>query len=375
MIKVLQIISDTNIGGAGRVLLNYLQACQRSQYEIHVALPHHSLLLPHLESAGAICHPVQGLADRSYHKEDVALLKKIIKELNPQVIHTHGAFSGRIAAKLCGVPVVFSRHSVFPVTGAKKYPPFTWLNGLLNCFFSNAIIAVSPAAADNLVELGVPRKKITTIMNGVAPVILPSAPHTALMRSQLHLPENPKELFIFGILARLEVYKGHKLLLQSCADLKKQGHHFMLLIAGTGPEEETLQTLTKELELEDCVQFLGFIQDIPGLLSLLSAQVNSSFGTEATSLSLLEGMSVGIPAIVSDYGGNPFVIADNKNGLVFPQENQEALTKAMKKLLTDTALQDKLTIGAKAVFQETFTNEIFAKNTEQVYKTLAERKS
>ena len=46
MTCVLNIISDTNIGGAGRVLLNYLQYCDRSQFQVSVALPQGSLLKP-----------------------------------------------------------------------------------------------------------------------------------------------------------------------------------------------------------------------------------------------------------------------------------------------------------------------------------------
>ena len=55
MIRVLNIISDTNIGGAGRVLLNYLRYTDRGRFETLVALPRGSLLGPVLEEAGAVC--------------------------------------------------------------------------------------------------------------------------------------------------------------------------------------------------------------------------------------------------------------------------------------------------------------------------------
>ena len=44
MIKVLNVISDTNIGGAGRCLLNFLKYYDRSRFEVKVVLPHDSLL-------------------------------------------------------------------------------------------------------------------------------------------------------------------------------------------------------------------------------------------------------------------------------------------------------------------------------------------
>ena len=61
MIRVLNIISDTNIGGAGRVLLNYLKYADRTSFETHVAVPRGSLLTQPLAAAGAAVHEVDGI--------------------------------------------------------------------------------------------------------------------------------------------------------------------------------------------------------------------------------------------------------------------------------------------------------------------------
>lgn len=68
------------------------------------------------------------------------------------------------------MPVVYSRHSAFPVPAKLKYPPGRWVNKLLNEHYADHIIAVSPATRDNLTEGGISPKKITVVMNGVAPV-------------------------------------------------------------------------------------------------------------------------------------------------------------------------------------------------------------
>ena len=154
MIRVLNIISDTNIGGAGRVILNYLSYADRSQYETMVAIPRGSMLKEPLEQAGAQVYEVDGMADRSYHRDDVKVLKELIRRIKPDLVHTHGALSGRIAAKGLHVPVVYSRHSAFPVPAKIKYPPGRWVNKLVNEHFADHIIAVSPATRDNLTEGG-----------------------------------------------------------------------------------------------------------------------------------------------------------------------------------------------------------------------------
>ena len=171
MIKVLNVISDTNIGGAGRVLLNYLGCSDRERFETHVALPRDSLLAPPLREAGAQVHEVAGIADRSYDRADVKRLRKLMGSLRPDIVHTHGCLSGRIAAKRCRIPVVYSRHSAFPVPAKLRYPPGRWVNKLVNEHYADRIIAVSPAAAKNLTDGGVSEKKITVMMNGVAPAV------------------------------------------------------------------------------------------------------------------------------------------------------------------------------------------------------------
>lgn len=77
MIRVLNIISDTNIGGAGRVILNYLRFADKSKFETLAAIPRGSLLKEPLEQAGAKVVEVDGMADRSYHKDDVKVLQKV----------------------------------------------------------------------------------------------------------------------------------------------------------------------------------------------------------------------------------------------------------------------------------------------------------
>ena len=216
MIRILNIISDTNIGGAGRVILNYLRYADRNKFETLVAIPRGSLLKPLLEEAEVTVYEVDGMADCSYASQDVKALQALIRRVKPDLVHTHGALSGRIAAKRCHVPVVYSRHSAFPVPAKLKYPPGRWVNKLLNEHYADHIIAVSPATRDNLTEGGISPKKITVVMNGVAPVSPISDGEKAALRRSLGLEP---DVFTFGILARIEDYKGH-LYLVYAADRK-----------------------------------------------------------------------------------------------------------------------------------------------------------
>ena len=365
MIRVLNIISDTNIGGAGRVILNYLRYTDKSRFETMVAIPKGSLLKEPLQQAGVTVYEVNGLADRSFHKDDVQTLRKLIKRVKPDLVHTHGALSGRIASRFCGVPVIYSRHSAFPVPAKIKYPPGRWVNKLVNEFFADHIIAVSPATMDNLTEGGISKKKITVVMNGVAPVEETLPEQRAALKAELGIPE---DAFVFGILARIEDYKGH-LYLVSAANLpKEKGYtNFRILIAGTGDFEQDVRDAVIVSGVTDVVQMLGFRSDVKELLNICDCQLNASYGTEATSMALLEGMSLGLPSIVSDYGGNPWLVENGVNGLVFPTRDSRALADCMEQLMNSPDRGRALGKKAQEIFREGFTGEVFARNTEKVY--------
>ena len=180
-----------------------------------------------------------------------------------------------------------------------------------------------------------------------------------------------KDVFTFGILARIEDYKGHLYLVYAAKLLKDRGYsNFRILVAGTGAFEEEVTRAVTEMGVEDVVQMLGFRSDAAALLNILDVQLNASYGTEATSMALLEGMSLGLPTIASDYGGNPFVITSGQNGLLFPSKDSAALADAMAELMDHPEEVAIMREKALETYQSRFTGEVFARNTEQIYENV-----
>lgn len=371
MIRVLNIISDTNIGGAGRVLLNYMSRADRKQFDVSVAMPRGSLLKAPLEELGTTVYEVDGLADRSYHKDDVKELMTLIRKVEPDIVHTHGALSGRIAGRRCGKVVIYTRHSAFPVPAKLKYPPGRWVNKWVNEHYSDHIIAVSPAAAENLTDAGISSKRITVMMNGVTPVARKSEVECAALREQWGIREGE---FVLGILARIEPYKGHMHILEALKSLTDQGRNLRLLVAGIGDFEDELKVKTRELGLADRVVYMGFQTDVAAVLSVLDLQLNASYGTETSSLSILEGLSMGLPAVVSTYGGNPWLIDNGEDGLLFENRDSADLARCIAKLMDEPETLEQMRQRAVEIFSQRFTAEIFAQNIENVYYKAMEGK-
>ena len=149
--------------------------------------------------------------------------------------------------------------------------------------------------------------------------------------------------------------------------LADEKRNFRLIIAGTGEYEDEIRKEISNLNLWDNVIAAGFVKDIEALNNITDLNLNFSFGTEATSLSLLEGMSLGIPAVVSDFGGNPGVIKDGENGFLVPVKDYKALFEKVKLVMDDGALYKELCRKSREIFENEFTAKRVTGLIEGVY--------
>lgn len=361
--KVVEIISDTNIGGGGRYLLNYLACYDKSRFEVFVVLPRGSALTPRVAELGVPFEEIDAMADKSMDRKAIGILRKILKREKPDLVHTHGSLSGRIAARMAGCKVVFTRHCAFPPGRLVSSFPGRIANRALNTALADGVIAVGEAAKETLVSSGIPADQIHVMLNGVAPLPVPTAEERREYRSCYGFADGD---FVAGILARVEDYKGHADLLEAVEKLIAQGRGVKLLVAGEGGFEEELRRRAAALP-EGSVVFAGFVSEVERALGAMDVQVNASYVSETSSLSLLEGMSMGLPAVVTNCGGNPLLIADGENGLVVPMRDTGAMAKAIARLMDDPELRAGMSRAALAIFEEKFTGQAFARNLEEIY--------
>lgn len=369
VIKVMEVSSDTNIGGAGKCVLTFLKTYDRSKFDVSVVLPPNSLLKPEAEKYHVPVFEVEGMADKSLDRTAIRNLKRLFREQKPDIVHTHASMSARFAARSLKIGIVYTRHSVFPPSPKISRGIGKKINGWINNRTSDRIIAVAEAAKDNLTATGVNEKKITVILNGVDRLSPLSEQERTEARESFGLKDGQKAA---AIVARLNEVKGHKYLIQAAEIVLSSGIDAKFFIAGTGETEEEIRRQIQAKGLQDRVIMLGFMDDVRPLMDVMDVQINCSFGTEATSLSLLEGMSLGKPAVVTDFGGNPGVIQNGKNGFLVPVKDPQAMASALITLFGDNELYEKMRAQALAIYQEKFTSEVNTRQIETVYSELYE---
>lgn len=370
--KIIEVSTDTNIGGAGKCLITLLKNFNYEKFDVKVILPPNSLLKPEIDGIGVGVIEVPGIAEKSLDFKAIKSLERIFRTEKPDLVHTHASMSARIAARRAGAKVVYTRHSVFPQPKRLTTFPGKQINGIINNYYSDSIIAVAEAAKDNLTDTGVSPKNIHVILNGVDGLKSVSEDEKRLIRHRFDVEDGQK---VISIVARLEDIKGHDYFIEAAKMLIDEGFNAKFFIAGTGSYEGHLKNKVEKLGIGNKVIFTGFITDVDKLMSITDIQVNASFGTEATSLALLEGMSIGVPAVVSDFGGNPGVIKDGENGFVVAKQNTVALKKGIETLLKDDELYTKMSERSREIFNETFTSQKMTENTEDVYiKTIGKER-
>lgn len=365
---VLHVISDENIGGAGVLLTTLLQNFDRRRVQSIVALPRGSALLERMKSLGIEVIELNQPCDR-FSLASIAELMGIIKGCKPDIIHANAALASRIAGRLTGKKVVHTRHCCFPPTGIWQSKGLRFLGGCWNRFLSHRVIATADAAAENLISLGIPREKITVIINGSEPVRSVSERELERYRKRWGIHEKD---FVIGICARLEACKGQRIFLKAAKILLEKHPQipFRFLIVGTGGEEADLRRLAKELEIENDVFFTGFVEDMAPVYRLLRVNVNCSIGTETSCLALSEGMSASLPMVVSDYGGNGAMVGDGKAGILYPAGNENALADALEQIALDPTLENSMKKASYDRYLQNYTAAQMTEHLTAVYESL-----
>ena len=362
MIKILHFLTDTNIGGAGNLLIQQISRMDNKEFDFTVALPKGSKLINKLPCKIIEC---KYGADRSLSIKSIIESTKIIKSSKPDIVHSHGSLSSRIAATLLNIPCrVFTRHCAPAIPKYMKNSFAKRCFGKTNSILSSSIIAVSPYTKMHLIELGCDENKITTVMNGCAPLRRLNEDEKLDLRQKYGL-EN--DTFVISIVARLEKGKGHSTLIESAKICKDKYPNFHFLIVGTGSFEENLRDYANKLCIESIVHFTGFCDDIATIFNITDVNVNCSYESETASLSICEGMSLGIPTVASNIGGNPYMVKSGENGLIFPAQNSNALADALIRLYTDKALYKKCSLGAQMRYSAELNGEIMCKKMKDFY--------
>jgi glycosyltransferase involved in cell wall biosynthesis len=229
---------------------------------------------------------------------------------------------------------------------------------------SNAYIAVSRSVKEYLLPLEV-QPRCTVIYNGV----LWSWQMEQLHDEYMHRLPNPGP--VFALVGRISPAKGQEQAIRAMALIGKTHNARLALVGSGGPRYMSkLQRLCRTLDVEDRIEFRGFLDDpYPSFLEADVALVCSRH--EGMGRVTAEAMSIGIPVVGYDSTGTAELIKHNKTGLLY-NGTVEDLAKCMVRLIEDRTSADTLASRAWQFARKQFTIETYCERVYKVYRETLE---
>lgn len=362
--KITHVISDTNIGGAGVLLSNLIESIG-SPFESNVLLPLGSHLAESLKERGIAVKELPISRDKSFCPTDIPKLYSYFKANPTDILHSHASLSSRIGASLAGTKICIStRHCAHPEGQVKKKSKMQ-INVYNYC--TRLTVSTADSATQNLIAEGISESRIVTIKNGVPERKKLDTGMGIALKRRLGIPDEAR---IVGSCARLEAVKGQDLILRAAPRILKLIPRVHFLFVGDGSARGSLERLAARLGISNKVTFVGFVKDPEPYENIFYINVNSSRGTETSCLATSECMSLGIPTVASDFGGNKEMIFDGTNGSIFKTDNHFSLEDKLITLLSDPCLYKILSEGALRVYKERFSVERMAEEYRSLYERL-----
>jgi glycosyltransferase involved in cell wall biosynthesis len=365
--KILQVCSARAVGGGEKHLADLAQGLAARGHEVYAALrPESGLrsLLPSVPERNILTLRAPG----PLNVVNAFQLARFIRERKVEIVHAHIAHDylpAALAAKLAGgVGLVITRHVLFPL---KK------LHGKM-LRRVNRVIAVSHAVADALRAQDIfDPAEIVVIHNGIdlARFVRNGTPPDSLRGFRQPGARNP---LLVGMVGHLAPIKGQEEFIRAAAVVTSRRADATFIIAGedksrTGENRRHLERLISDLGLNGRVHLLGWVEDVPSLLSALDLLVSPS-RSEPFGLSIVEGMACGVPVIATRSEGALEILEDGVTGHLLPSGSPEELADAILGLLDDEGRRKSLGARALGAVRDRFTLERMTCATEQVYRSV-----
>ncbi|MBW1846230.1 MAG: glycosyltransferase family 4 protein [Deltaproteobacteria bacterium] len=349
------------VGGAEMVLHNLSNQLSHFGDEVHIFAPRFKGVSPEVESSYHVHRYPNPFSKRYLVRKVLLPLAWLHLRHHFDILHCHSGYPpgyvGITFKKWFKVPVLVRPHGsdIVPGDRIRRYPKLTErLKFALRS--ADAVVAQGQYLKELILTLGVDSSKVHIIHNGVN-----------LNDFAGKEPFSHPRPYILA-LGNLIFRKGFDILLHAYSSVAEPKPD--LLIAGPGREEKMLKALAKEMGIEHQVKFIGFIDGQKKINLFRSAEFFiCPSRKEPFANVLIEAMSAGLPVIASSIDGNKELIIHEKNGLLFPSENSEALKDAMQRLISEDGLADRMR-SVLPGFAKDFDWPIVARKYRELYAAL-----
>lgn len=338
-LKVTHVVLSLDVGGLERNVVNQVREGRALGQSVSVIC---------LERLGVLASQVEKLGGDVVCVDKkpgiqiplIGKLRSVLRDLNPNVIHTHQIptlFYAGLASRWLRRParVVHTEHGL-PLFADRART--RWL-GRVSGLHCDLFFCLTQEMAQEVKKYWiVPGRKIRLIRNGIETANYCDPGNSHALRQSLGIPA---EATVIGTVGRLAEIKRYDLLIRSFASLKRHCPDAHLLMVGDGPQKPVLQRLVEELDLGTRVHFAGYQTNVSDYLHAMNCFALTS-SSEGTPQAVLEASVARLPVVASRVGGLPELIDDGRTGILFPPGDEEALTRELLNVIQNKELAHRL---------------------------------
>jgi glycosyltransferase involved in cell wall biosynthesis len=373
-IRILQLITSLDRGGAENHLLALLSHADRTAFDVETAvLSGDGELVPIFRQAGIPVHLLK--ARNRFDALALTRLLRLLRNGRFDILHSH-LFRADIYAGLA-VGRLGDRRPLLVSTRHNDdrffLNPFVGLLHYLVSGRQDLIIAISDHIARFTVGRGVrDPAKVRRVYHGIEPPLTRALEREG-QRIRHELGIAPDD-FLVGNVGRLALQKGQRHLIAAMPLLLERVPRAHAVIAGSGDLEDYLRELAEEVGVAERVHVLGPRKDVPALMHAIDVFAMPSIW-EGFGLVLLEAMAAARPIVASRVATIPEVVLDGETGLLVPPGDPLALADALSQLANQPALARQFGEAGRERLRVHFSLEKMVGDTELLYRELVDERS
>ena len=256
-------------------------------------------------------------------------LSKLIKNIKPNIIHTHSSIDSWLAGiigNVYGIPVVRSRHISIPIT---RVPPNSWLYSKIpkkiitsGEVISEIVSSVSGVNSNNVksISAGVDFRKFDFKIDG------------SKIKSEIGINSNQ---LLIGKIGVIRGWKGYDYFVDCAPLVLEQFPEARFVIVGSGPGYKSIQSKVKNKNLEKFIFLLGHREDIPEIMGGIDIQILASYSGEGTPQVIPQAFAMKTPLVATSVGSVPELLGHGERGILVEPKNSEDLAKGILRFLKD----------------------------------------
>jgi glycosyltransferase involved in cell wall biosynthesis len=371
MSRVLIIQYSSNQDGSAFSGLLIANGFREAGWETHVTFGFEGPMVPVYEEAGHQVHVTphknwlrrgwtpQFVKDVAQEWRRASAFEALISNLHPSVVYLNTVVSlaGAVAARRSGVPCIWHVREMFDDIGGEMHAP-GWAIPFVRrtiLWHADEIIANSAATAQNL--LGPKAHRATVVPNAVRSAFFDENRLQAEAREAVDLNMGG---IIVGVPGTLRPMKGHLFFFESIALILRRHSSIQIAVTGEGAEDvaKEIKKRVRELGIEHCVHFLGWVNDMPAFYRACDLVCIPS-RAEPFGRTAIEAFAIGTPVIATAVGGLQDIVSDGETGWLVAYGDHDALRRAVQNALDRPDLRQKMIANARQVAEKKYHERVY----------------